>query len=152
MNGPSKKFIMDKFEKQRRIFSINALLLLVSVIGLLIAIPSILRDTYPGSSPKQAAIATAVGATIHLFIFIGFLAGIRQVKRQRRINKEINLAAAIFLLIFGFIILDGATASIGHALLTSIGFFACVFCDLAAMVISVAALYILKPKKKNQQA
>jgi len=143
---------MDKFEKQRRIFTINAALLLLAVIGLIIAIPSILNDIYPGSNPKQAAIATAVGACIHLLIFIGFLIGIRLAKRQRRINKEINLVAAIILLIFGFIILDGATASIGHALLTSIGFFTCVFCDLAALVVSVAALGSLKPKKKNQPA
>lgn len=141
---------MDRFETQRKIFTINAVLLLLAVIGLIIAIPSILKDIYPGSAPRQAAIATAVGACLHLLIFIGFLIGARLAKSQRLINKEINIVAAIVLLIFGFAILDGAAASIGHALLTSIGFFTCVVCDLAAIVISVAALFILKPKKKSQ--
>jgi hypothetical protein len=141
---------MDKFETQKRIFTINAVLMLVSVISLCIAIPGILRDIYPGSLPRQAAIATSVGMGFHLIIFIAFVLGIRYARLKRRINREINLAAAIVLFILGFIILDGATASIGHKLIVSIGFFTCVLCDLAAVVISVAALFILKPKKKTQ--
>lgn len=139
---------MDKFETQGRIFTINALLMLVSVVSLIIAIPGILRDVYPGSLPRQAAIATAAGAGIHLMIFVALLIGVRLARRNRRINREINLAAAIVLFILGFIILDGATASLGHRLLVSVGFFACVFCDFAAVAVSVAALFILKPKKK----
>ena len=140
---------MDKFEKQRKIFTINAVLLLVSVLALIASIPAILQDIYPGSLPKQAAIATSAGAVIHLLIFLAFLYGIRLIRRKRRINREINLAAAIILLIFGFIIMDGAFASVGHALLVSIGFFVCVFCDFAAIIVSVAALFYLKPKKKE---
>jgi uncharacterized membrane protein (DUF373 family) len=143
---------MDKFEKQRRIFSINAVLLLVSYIGLVVAIPAILQDIYPGSNPKQAAIATTVSACLHLLVFIGFLIGIRQAKRKRRINKEINIAAAIVTGIFGLVMLDGAFASLGHALLTSIGFFTCVICDLASALVSIAALFILSSKKKSQPA
>jgi len=141
---------MDRFETQRKIFAINAVLLLLSVIGLIIAIPSILRDIYPGSEPRQAAIATAIGASIHLLLFIGFFIGATLARRQRRINKEINIVAAIVMVVFGFIILDGATASIGHALLTSIGFFTCVVCDLAAVIVSVAALFLIRSKKKSQ--
>jgi hypothetical protein len=142
---------MDKFETQRRIFTINAGLLLLSVLSLAVAIPGILRDNYPGSLPRQAAIATSVGMSIHFLIFIAFLIGIRLAGRKRRINNEINLAAALVLLIFGFIILDGATASIGHMLLVSVGFFICVFCDFAAVIVSVAAFFILKQKKKIPQ-
>jgi len=143
---------MDRFETQRKIFTINAVLLLLAVIGLIIAIPSILRDIYPGSLPRQAAIATAVGAFLHLLLFIGFFIGATLARRQRRINKEINIVAIIVMVIFGFIIMDGAAASIGHALLTSIGFFTCVVCDLAAVIVSIAALFILKTKKKSQPA
>ena len=72
----------------------------------------------------------------------------RLARLKRRINKEINLAAAIVLFILGFIILDGATAFLDRMLLVSVGFFVCVFCDFAAIIVSVAALFILKPKKK----
>ena len=43
---------------------------------------------------------------------------------------------------------DGETASIGHMVLVSAGFFVCVFCDFAAVIVSIAALFILRAKKK----
>jgi hypothetical protein len=143
---------MDKFETQRRIFAINAGLLLLSVIGLIIAIPSVLKDIYPGSAPIQAAIVTTVGVLIHLLIFFVFLRGIRRVKDHHPVNKGVNTTAAIGLSLLGLILTDGAIDSLNHALLTSIGFFTCVFCDLAAAVVSVAALFILKSKKKKEPA
>ena len=141
---------MDKFEMQRKIFRINALLLLVAVISLIVTIPAILKDTSPYSLPKQAAIATAVGTGVHLLIFTGFLIGSRLAKRQRRINKEINLAAAIVLFILGIMILDGATSFMDDVILASTGMFICFFCDLAATIVSVVALFLLRTKKKNQ--
>jgi hypothetical protein len=50
---------------------------------------------------------------------------------QRRI---FSLNALLMLLIAGFILLDGATASVGHALLTSIGFFGGIGSDLGRRV------------------
>ena len=139
---------MDKFETQKRIFTINAVLILLSGVSLMVVILGTLRETIAGSLPGQAAFATAAGAGIHLLISAAFLVGIRAAKRKRRINKEINLAAAIVLFILGSIILDGAAASLGHRLIGSIGFFTCVVCDFSAVIVSVAALFILKPKKK----
>lgn len=141
---------MDKFETQKRIFTINAVLLLLSCVSLMVVIVGTLRETNSGSVPRQAASATAVGAGIHFLIFVAFLIGIRLAKLKRRINKEINLATAIVLFILGSMILDAATASLGHRLLASIGFFACVFCDFAAVIVSVASLFILRPKKNIQ--
>ena len=83
--------------------------------------------------------------TCHLLLFIGFLVGIRLTKLKRRINREINLASAVVLLILGFIIFDGAIAYVNQLLFVSIGMFLCVFCDLSAIVVSVAALFYLKP-------
>ena len=99
--------------------------------------------------PKEAAIATLVGVGVHLLLFIGFSLGIGLAKRKRRINREINLAAAVVLFILGFIIMDGAMAYIDQLRFVSIGMFLCVLGDLAAVVVSVAALFYLKPKKKN---
>ena len=140
---------MDKFEKQQRIFSIVAVLLLVSVLSLLVIIPWIFRDTSPGSTPKQAGIATSVAMFLRLLVLLGILYGIRLTKRKRHINREINIVPGIILLIFGLIILDGATAYIGQLLIASIGMFVCVFCDVTAVVVSFAALFYLKPKKKD---
>jgi hypothetical protein len=140
---------MDKYEKQRRIFTIVAVLLLLSVVSLIAVIPRMFQEASHDEIPKQAAIATVVGMSVHLLLFFGFLLGIRLTKLRRRINREINLAAAVVLFILGFIILDGAIAYINQLLFVSVGMFLCVFFDLAAVVVSVAALFYLKPKKKK---
>jgi hypothetical protein len=140
---------MDKFEKQRKIFTIVAILVLLSVVSLIAVIPRMFQEASQGEIPKEAAIATLVGMSVHLLLFFGFLVGIRLTKLRRRINREINLASAVVILLLGFIIMDGAIAYINQLLFVSIGMFLCVFCDLAAALVSVAALFYLKPKKKN---
>jgi hypothetical protein len=140
---------MDKYEMQKRIFTIVAVLLLLSVVSLIAVIPRMFQEVSHDELPKQAAIATLVGMSVHLLLFIGFLVGIRLTKLRRRINREINLAAAVVLFILGFIILDGAIAYINQLLFVSIGMFLCGFFDLAAIAVSVAALFYLKPKKKK---
>jgi hypothetical protein len=52
---------MDKFGIQRKVFTIVAVLMLLSVVSLIAVIPGILLDTSPGSLPLQAAIGTLVG-------------------------------------------------------------------------------------------
>ena len=140
---------MDKYEMQRRIFTIVAVLMLLSVISLIAVILRMLQEVSSGELPKEAAIATFVGMGVHLLVLIGILVGISLAKRRRRINREINLVTAIVLTFLGFIVMDGAVSSINNQLFISIGMFLCVFCDLAAVVVSVAALFYLKPKKKN---
>ena len=140
---------MDKYEKQRRIFSIVAVLLLLSVVSLIVVIPRMFQEVSHDEIPKEAAIATLVGMSVHLLLFFAFLLGIRLTKLRRRINREINIASAVVLFILGFIIMDGAMAYIDQLRFVSIGMFLCVFGDLAAVVVSVAALFYLKPKKKN---
>ena len=141
---------MDKFEIQRRVFTICAVFLLLSVLALIAVIPAILQDTSPGAMPRQAALATSVGMFIHLLIFLGILYGIRLTKRKRKINKEINLATALVLIVLGFIIMDGAMAGMGgETSFISIGMFVCTACDLGAIVVSVVALFLLRTKKKQ---
>ncbi len=140
---------MDKFEIQRKVFTIVAVLMLLSVVSLIVVIARMFQEVSQSELPKQAAIATLVGMSVHLLLFIGFLVGIRLTKLRRRINREINIAAAVVIVLLGFVIMDGAFAYINQLLFLSIGMFLCVFWDLAAVVVSVAALFYLKPKKKK---
>ena len=149
MKEPVEKFIMDKYEIQRKTFTIVAVLMLLSVVSLLAVIPRMFQEVSKGELPQVAAIATLVGMGFHLLLFIGFLVGDRLAKLRRRINREINFAAAVVLLFLGGIIMDGAIAYINQLLFVSICMFMCAFFDLLAIVVSVAAMFYLKPKKKK---
>ena len=138
---------MDKFEKQRKIFTIVAILVLLSVLSLIAVIPGILLDTSPGSLPVSGAIGTLVVMGLHLFLAYWF--GIRLRRRRAKIKKGLLIASAICLVLLGFLVMDGAFAFLDTVLFVSIGMFLAVFCDFAAVVVSVAALFYLKPKKKN---
>ena len=144
MKEPLEKFIMDKYEIQRRVFTIVAVLMLLSVVSLIAVIPRLFQEVSQGELPQVAAIATLVGMGVHLLLFIGFLVGARLAKLRRRINREINFAAAVVLLFLGGIIMDGAFAYVNQLPFVSIGMFVCAFCDLSAIVVSVAAMFYLK--------
>lgn len=138
---------MDKFEIQGRIFRLNALLMGLSAAALIAVIPRLIKETSPDGLPKAAAIATSVAMGIRLLLLVGFLIGIRLTKLKRRINKEINIAAAVVLFLLGFVLLDGAFAYADSLQLVSTGMFASVFCDFAAAVVSIVALFLLRKKK-----
>ena len=53
-------------------------------------------------------------------------------------------------MVLGLIVMDGAFAFLETALFVSIGMLLCVFCDFAAALVSVIALFLLKQKKNNQ--
>lgn len=142
--------IMDKFEKQSKIFTADAVLMLLAVLSLAAVVPRLLQESATDSIPMAAVIATSIAVGIRLLIFLAFLYGIRLSKRKRHINKEINIAAGIVIFILGFLLMDGATAYSDSLPYVSIGMFVCVFCDFVVVVISVAALFILKPKKMKQ--
>lgn len=140
---------MDKYEIQRKIFTIDAVLLLLSTVSLLVVIPRMNQEVSIGELPQVAATATLVGMGVHLLLFCVFLVGARLAKLRRRINREINLAAAVVLLFPGFMIMDGAFAYVNQLQFVAICMFLCAFFDLLAIVVSVAALIYLKPKKKK---
>ena len=143
-----KKLIMDKFEIQRKIFRINALIMLLSALALIVVLPRLIQEITPDGVPKAAAIATSAAIGVRLLLMLGFLVGIRLTKLKRRINKEINIAAAVVIFLLGFILLDGAFAYIDTLRFVSIGMFVSVFCDLAAVIVSVTALFLLRKKKQ----
>ena len=138
---------MDTFEKQKKIFSINAVLMLLSALSLAAVIPAILMDKSPGSLPIQAASGAFIGMGIHLFLAYWF--GIRLRRRKSKIRNEVLIFSALGLFFLGFMIMDGAYAFLDDLRFVSIGMFICVFGDFAATLVSVIALFLLKPKKKN---
>ena len=140
---------MHEYELQRKAFSTVTILVLGSVISLIAVIPVLLQETLTGSLPMKAAISTSVGAGIHLLLLIGILSGRRLASLNRRVNKGINLVAAIALLIFSLFIMDGAFAYLGSLYFVSGGMFLCAGCDFAAAIVSVVAFFRLRPKKKK---
>jgi len=140
---------MDKFEIQRKIFTVDAVLMLLSAVSLAVVIPRLFQEASTDSILKAGAIATSVAMGLRLLILLAFLYGIRLSKRRRHINKEINFAAGFVILILGLVLMDGAFAYLDDLLFVSIGMFVCVFCDFVVALISVAALFILKQKKQN---
>jgi hypothetical protein len=140
---------MHEYELQRKAFSTVTILVLGSVISLIAVIPVLLQETLTGSLPMKASISTSVGAGIHLLLLIGILIGRRLASLNRRVNKGINLVAAIALLILSLFIMDGAFAYLGSLYFVSGGMFLCAGCDFAAAIVSVVAFFRLRPKKKK---
>ena len=137
---------MDTFEKQRKIFSIHAVLMLLSVLSMAAVIPAILMDTSPGSLPIQAASGALIGMSIHLFLAYWF--GMRLKRRTSKIRKAVLIFSALGFFFLGFIIMDGAFAFQDDVLFAFFGMFLCSIIDLVAALVSFTAIFLLKTKKK----
>ena len=118
--------------------------MLIATLAMASVIPRLIQEVSPDGIPKEAPIATAVGSFIHLLIFLGFLYGIRQTRRMRKINREVNIAAAICLGVLGVLISDGGFAYWDDLRVVSIGMFTLVICDLLGMLVSVISLFFIK--------
>jgi hypothetical protein len=139
---------MDKFEKQRKIFTIVVILVLLSVLSLIAVIPAILMDTSPGSLPLQAASGALIGVVLHLFLAYSF--GIRLRRRSSMIRNEGYILMVVGFFFLGFAMLDGAYAFLDDVRFVSIGMFICAFGGFAASLVSILALIFLRIKKKKQ--
>ncbi len=139
---------MNHNEIQRRIFITVAGLVLLSVLLMIIIIPSVLQDTSAGAGPIGAAIAIVVLIMLHLTVLYGFLKAIRGNKRGRPAGKGLNIVLGILLVLFGLFYVDGAFAFFEQILFVSILMFISAFCDIVAALLTFAALF-MKPKKNN---
>jgi hypothetical protein len=137
---------MDPIDNQRQIFSINAVLMLISALLLAAVIPAILMDTSPGSLPFQAASGALIGMGIHLFLAYWF--GRRLKRRKSKIRKAVLIFSALGFFFLGFIIMDGAFAFQDDVLFAFFGMFVCSFIDLVAALVSFTGIFLLKTKKK----
>jgi hypothetical protein len=148
MKGPLAKFIMDKLEIQRKIFTIVAVLMLLSVVSMIAVIPAILMDRSPGSLPLQASSGALIGVGIHLYLAYWF--GIRLRRRSSMIRNEGYILMVVGFFFLGFAMLDGAYAFLDDVRFVSIGMFICAFGGFAASLVSVLALIFLRTIKKKQ--
>jgi hypothetical protein len=139
---------MDKFEIQRKVFAIVAVLMLLSAVSMTAVIPAILMDTSPGSLPIQAAIGALLGVVLHLFLAYWF--GIRLRRRSSMIRNEAYILSVVGFFFLGFAMLDGAYAFLDDVRFVSIGMFICAFGGFAASLVSIIALVLLKSKKNNK--
>ena len=138
---------MDKFEIQRKVFAIIAVLMLLSVVSMIAVIPAILMDKSAGSLPLQAAGGALLGVILHLFLAYWF--GIRLRRRSSKVRNEVYILMAVGFFFLGFMILDGAYAFLDDLRFVSIGMFICASLDFAASLVSVLALIFLRTKKKK---
>lgn len=138
---------MERIEIQRKVLSIIAILLLLSGLSQIVVLPAILLDNSPDSVPMQAAGGNLIGISLHLFL--AFLFGMRLRRSRTVLRNEVYILSAVGLFFLGFMILDGAFAFRDDVPFVSIGFFLCSFFDLAAALVFVTALFLLRKKKKN---
>jgi hypothetical protein len=138
---------MDRIETQRKVYTIIAVLMLLSVVSLIAVIPAIIMDKSPGSVPIRAASGALIGVVIHLFLAYWF--GIKLRRRSREIRNEVHILIAFGFFVLGFMMLDGAFAFMDDVLFVSIGMFICTFCGFTAALVSIFALVLLRKKKKN---
>ncbi|MEN8204177.1 MAG: hypothetical protein ABFS28_16380 [Bacteroidota bacterium] len=139
---------MDKSKIQKILFTIVTVLLMLSVLSLIAVIPGMLLDKSPGAMPIQAASGAFIGMLIHLAL-LAYLFGFRLSKHNRPGKREISLVPAIALALLGIMILDGGFAFLEEIPYVSYGMFLVAFCDIAAALVSFAALILMRPKKKK---
>ena len=139
---------MNRLEIQRKVLTIVAVLMLLSVVSLIVVIPAILRDTSPGSLPLQAASGAFIGMGIHLFLAYWF--GIRLRRRSSMIRNEAYILMAVGFFFLGFMMLDGANAFLDDVRFVCIGMFTCAFGGFAASLVSIFALVLLRTKKTEK--
>jgi hypothetical protein len=77
---------------------------------------------------------------------------IKRIRKAKMINKELLVALAIFLILLGLAVLDGATAYLDHQsiLLVSISMFICTGLNIIAGIGILMARYFYSYKPKAQ--
>lgn len=99
----------------RRILYIGAgLVILVILILAFIVIPSVINDTSPQAAPEAAVPGIIFVIIIHLLIVAAFVRIILVNRRGGHIEKGLLIGIGVVLILFSLMILDGATAYLGH--------------------------------------
>lgn len=140
---------MNQIEIQRKVLIAAAGLVLVSIVFMIITIPSVLKDTSAGATPESAATGIVIMIILHMVVLFGFWKAIRTNKQGCPADKGLNIGLGILILLFGLAVMDGAFAFFDQILFVSILLFISVFCDFVAAITSFSCLFI-KPKNNNK--
>lgn len=99
----------------RRILYVGTgLVIAVILILAFIVIPSVINDTSPHTSPKTAVPGIIFVIIIHLLIVTWFARTILVNKRGGLIGKGPLIGTGVVLILFGLLILDGASGYSDH--------------------------------------
>ena len=130
---------MNKVAVQRKTLIIVSGIVLLSAVLMIVIIPGVLHDTFPGAAPKNAAKAILVAMIFHLLVLFGFLTAFLVNKRGGQVKNGVYISLGIVLLILGLVFTDGAIAFFGHTniLYVSILMFICMLCDLVAAILTI---------------
>jgi hypothetical protein len=142
--------IMKKEAFLRRILYLGVILVILTIVLMpLIIIPFVFADKTGTATPGPATVGTIILVILHLLILYGFREAIIVNKRNGHLNTAVFIICGIALLLFGLIILDGATEFLGfyHNYLLGITLLFCIGCDVVAAIIAFTAIF-LQPGKK----
>ena len=125
----------------RRILYVGTgLVFVVTLILAFMVIPSVRMDSSPQATPERAVHGICVVIIIHLLIVAAIVWTILVNKRGGRIKKGLLVALGVVLLLLSLMVLDGATAYLGHPdpimHRVSISMFICIGCNVIASVLA----------------
>ena len=138
---------MSKLANQKKVFAIIAVLILLSALALITVIPTMLQNLSSTSTPLKAASGALIGIVLHLVVAYWF--GIRLRKRSSMVRNEVYMLMAMGFFFLGFMMLDGAYASLDDVRFVAIGMFTAAFFGFAASMVSILALVVLRTKRKK---
>lgn len=140
----------------RRILYVGTgLIIVVALILAFMVIPSIRMDTSPQATPERAVHGIWVVIIIHLLIVALLIWTILVNQRGGRISKGLLVTAGVVLILLGLMVLDGASAYLGHPgpgmHRVAISMFVCVGCDFMSGVLAFFSAWnsrLLQPPSK----
>jgi len=125
-------------DTQRRLRLITSgLVIAVPVILVVLVIPLVLRDTFPGANPKVSSVAFAVSALLHALLGIWAF-------RSSCVAKTISIGVGIFALLLGLVLLDAGFAFAAHPdmLIATVAIFLCILSDAVASALIFTLAFI----------
>ncbi len=131
----------------RRILYVGAgLVIAVILILAFIVIPAVIEDTSPQAAPKTAVPGILFVIIIHLLIVAAFVRTILVNRRGGNIEKGLLIGIGVVLILFGLMILDGASGYSDHTdpimNRVSVSMYVCTgFNLIASVLVLFAALF-----------
>ncbi len=131
----------------RRILYVGTgLVIAVILILAFVVIPAVIKDTSPQASPEVAVPGILFVIVIHLLIVAAFVRAVLVNRRGGHIKKGLLIGIGVVLILFGLMILDGASGYSDHTdpimHRVSVSMYVCTgFNFIASVLVLSAALF-----------